>query len=150
MYKFDAKVIEKVREGKITFIRIKRISDIVENQRRQFFRIETNFKVDLKRKDSQEIEHVASLDISAGGMKVYTDKKVELGDVLDTYFSLDDTQMYLETKVVKKVRNDNIRNRWEISLAFLNLSEKERESIIRFVFEKEREKIKREYLQNDK
>jgi len=51
MYKFDAKVIEKVREGKITFIRIKRISDIVENQRRQFFRIETNFKVDLKRKD---------------------------------------------------------------------------------------------------
>ena len=49
MYKFDAKVIEKVREGKITFLRIKRISDIVENQRRQFFRIETNFSVDLKR-----------------------------------------------------------------------------------------------------
>ena len=88
MYKFDAKVIEKVREGKITFIRIKRISDIVENQRRQFFRIETNFKVDLKRKDSEEIEHVASLDISAGGMKVYTDRKIELGDILDTYFSL--------------------------------------------------------------
>ena len=60
------------------------------------------------------------------------------------------TKMYIETKVVKKVRNDNIRNRWEISLEFLNLSEKERESIIRFVFEKEREKIKREYLQNDK
>ena len=150
MYKFDAKVIEKVRKGKITFIRIKRISDIVENQRRQFFRIETNFKVDLKRKDSEEIEHVASLDISAGGMKVYTDRKIELGDILDTYFSLDETKMYIETKVVKKVRNDNIRNRWEISLEFLNLSEKERESIIRFVFEKEREKIKREYLQNDK
>lgn len=93
MYKFDAKVIEKVREGKITFIRIKRISDIVENQRRQFFRIETNFKVDLKRKDSEEIEHVASLDISAGGMKVYTDRKIELGDILDTYFSLDETKM---------------------------------------------------------
>ena len=150
MYKFDAKVIEKVREGRITFIRIKRISDIVENQRRQFFRIETNFKVDLKRKDSDEIEHVASMDISAGGMKVYTDKKVEIGDIIYTYFTLDDSTMFVETKVLKKFRSEHIRNRWELSLEFLNLSEKERERIIRFVFEKEREKIKREYLQNDK
>ena len=54
--------------------------------------------------------------------------------------------MYIETKGVKRVRKDNSRNRWEISLEFLNLSEKEREHIIRFVFEKEREMIKKEFL----
>ena len=77
---------------------------------------------------------------------MYTDQKVELGDIIDTTFSLDGVKMYIETKVVKRVRKDNSRNRWEISLEFLNLSEKEREHIIRFVFEKEREMIKKEFL----
>lgn len=146
MVKFDAEVIEKVREGNMIFTRIKRTGDIVENQRRQFFRIESNFDVCLKKQDSEEIEQTSSVDISAGGIKVYTDQKVELGDIIDTTFSLDGVKMYIETKVVKRVRKDNSRNRWEISLEFLNLSEKEREHIIRFVFEKEREMIKKEFL----
>ena len=100
----------------------------------------------LKKQDSEEIEQSSSVDISAGGIKVYTDQKVELGDIIDTTFSLDGVKMYIETKVVKRVRKDNSRNRWEISLEFLNLSEKEREHIIRFVFEKEREMIKKEFL----
>lgn len=49
MVKFDAEVIEKVREGNMIFTRIKRTGDIVENQRRQFFRIESNFDVCLKK-----------------------------------------------------------------------------------------------------
>ena len=146
MVKFDAEVIEKVREGNMIFTRIKRTGDIVENQRRQFFRIESNFDVSLKKQDSEEIEQTSSVDISAGGIKVYTDQKVELGDIIDTTFLLDGVKMYIETKVVKRVRKDNSRNRWEISLEFLNLSEKEREHIIRFVFEKEREMIKKEFL----
>ena len=106
MVKFDAEVIEKVREGNMIFTRIKRTGDIVENQRRQFFRIESNFDVCLKKKDSEEIEQTSSVDISAGGIKVYTDQKVELGDIIDTTFSLDGVKMYIETKVVKRVRKD--------------------------------------------
>lgn len=140
MHYFEAEVIEKLRDTP-PVIKIRKISDIQKNQRRNFYRIDACIDVEIRKIDDIIIEKTVSSDISAGGMRVNTNQLFKLGDIVEITFMLGSVKIEVEAKTVKiwDLPGDGV----SISLEFLNLTENEQDIIVKFIFEKQRENLKK-------
>ena len=127
MHYFEAEVVDKLRDTPPVII-IRKVSDIQKNQRRSFFRIDACIDVEIRKVDDIITEKTMSSDISAGGMRLFTHQIFRLGDVAELSF---------------KLGNINV----DISLEFLNVTENEQDAIVKFIFEKQRENLKKGILE---
>lgn len=141
MHYFDAEVVEKVKDIPPLMI-VRKTSDICKNQRRSFYRIDAMTDVEIRKIDDIIVEKTSSLDLSAGGMRVFTNQRFKLGDFVEVSFKLNGFQIEIESKVVK-IWEEFSDGESSVSLEFLNITENERDAIVKFIFEKQREKIKK-------
>ena len=86
-----------------------------------------------------------SSDISAGGMRLFTHQIFRLGDVAELSFKLGNINVEVEAKTVKVW--DTTHDGVNISLEFLNVTENEQDAIVKFIFEKQRENLKKGILE---
>lgn len=124
-------------------------------QRRNYFRIaislELTYSVLNSTKNNYEIDSIpqaalnnlkktSTIDLSGGGVKIVTDKYIKYGSKVLIIFNLSK-----EIKIIcKTIRCDynTINKNYKTALNFMNIDERTRDIIIKFIFEKSREQTK--------
>ncbi|AST59011.1 type IV pilus assembly [Thermoanaerobacterium thermosaccharolyticum] len=144
IYTFDGIVINRFL-GNISFIQLKRITDIEKLQRRQFFRLEKIMEFKYKKFDDSEImEKGVIKDISGGGFRAKVKKKLEVGTEIICFLNLDDEFEEIAQKC-KVIRCNFFEDGYEIAVQYADIEDRLREKIISFIF-KEQRKLKRRQI----
>ncbi|MFZ7104615.1 MAG: flagellar brake protein [Peptococcaceae bacterium] len=123
-------------------------------QRRNFVRIPINITIEHKlvvkgEAQTQDNKFIKSLtrDLSGGGTQFISKIKYNKGDILEIKLHLYDDLVCAKARVMwvfNEISNDT--ERFLVGIKFMDISEKTRDSIIKFVFAKQRELIKKGVL----
>lgn len=140
LFYFSSKVESRQREP-IAQMTVKRVSDIKKIQRRNYFRLKVSFPVTIKIKEDQEVIGYAK-DLSAGGMKVSVSKKILKKENLEVRFEIDDVTLKIQGSVIRS-ELENSSQTYDTGIKFLNLSESDINTIMKYLFKKQRILIKK-------
>jgi c-di-GMP-binding flagellar brake protein YcgR len=125
--------------------------DLKRNQLRQYVRVETNLPLrfrllSTKNPDKSEIQrgvlvNAKMMDISGGGLSFICEKSLRLGDLISLSFDLPSQSFVgIIGKVVHlTLKEGKTGTIIKHHIQFINLELRKRESIIKYVFEKERQ-----------
>lgn len=156
IFRFDTIVIGRKVE-KILIIMLKKPEKVILVQRRNFARvpliinvccalISTDKNINNIGDNQIEFFDAYSLDISGGGMRVVIDrkyeKKTQRGNILMVTIPLDDENITIQGKIVR-IEDDKRNPNIVCGLTFLDLDKKIREDIIKIVFHKMRDQMKK-------
>lgn len=174
IYQFNSSVIES-RSGRIPVIIINKPKEIFRFQRREFVRLDdvipvtykiaVSEKMDIKYKlvdkeefsisDRGQIENDFlngfTKNISGNGMLIIVKKDVaKLGNLLEIFFRLPERTKIFNVigeivRIAEEVRTEG-DDEIGVGVRFVKISEKDRTEIIRYIFDKQREIIKKGLL----
>jgi len=174
LYQCNCTSLGYYKDNKTVVLRVKLTSKIVKLQRRQYFRLECLHDVkyrilteneetkatkcdDIDQKNEkieQDWIKGAIIDISGGGAKLNSRIRHNKGDkiILQLELAIKDKlrQMELEAVVLasEKIDNPNRNDLYEHRVQFSNISQKERDELIKYIFEQERKRIMNEKADN--
>lgn len=119
------------------------------NQKREFVRLNIALPVRFRIIDEEgegnpdKIEEGVTIDISAGGALLYTPTKLQVGQKLEIELQFsEDESFFCQAHIIRLFKTDQIR----IAIEYDDVSEAQRDKIFRFIFEKQREWIKKGIL----
>lgn len=138
IYVFYAISVENGEEDKIPITVFKLRSTIRRVQRRRFLRISFVTKGTFKIAGTDEIHEFITRDISAGGMRILTKSKIDLGQILMFNMMLDENVEFQETQgqIVREILTESSDLR-EYGVIFLNIPSSLEDRITRFAFKLE-------------
>ena len=170
MFLFKGKMMERIKFDHLPSVVIRLESDIKRIQRRKFYRVSlisvgyflierrlSNEEVDLlkermKKKYKNESDFIIdkvvydkfafdTIDISGGGLRVTTNHAFELGEFVIGEFNVANSWVKFKGELVRVEKKDN--NRHEVGIKFLELDSNTQSKIVAYVFEVERNLIKK-------
>lgn len=145
VYSFETLVLGR-RLIPIPVLELSRPSEIKKIQRRRYVRLRVNFDVDFRLVNSIEpgYDKGMTVDISGGGLQFTTKKELSVDDIIELRVSLPG-RYPLETlaRVVRVEKSNPKTTNYSIGAEFENLRESQRDLVIAFVFEKQREILKK-------
>ena len=119
-----------------------------KTQRREAYRFNLNTMVvfSVVYKDGNQSEKIDGMivDLSAGGAKIFSDRKVSKGELLLIDLMLDDDQIIAFGDV--RTAGDlppRSRYAYQYGVRFAMMAESDQERIIRFMYKKQREELKK-------
>ena len=142
-YIFNAKVIKRDYK-RVYKLELEKISDIVKYQQREYYRFETSLivtkEMNLKTKTGEEVlsEACRTKNISGNGMQLLSNFKHEIGDRIICKFKIKGHPINLECEIIRIETIDTFDYNYSLGIKFLNISEMDRDIIIKYIFEKER------------
>lgn len=142
-YAFDGLVIRRKYEN-IYSLEIEKVSNIKKYQMRRYYRFDISIPVIkefvIKTKMDEEIssEECRTKDISGSGLRLYSNYKHNVGDMVRCKFNIEDNLMDIKGKVVRIERVDTFDYMYSLGIDFVDIDEQERDTIIKFIFEQER------------
>lgn len=156
IYSFPTVILKRVSEP-VPMLLIEEPDEkkIVRVQRRDFVRVNAVVPIefgivphDANDLLNMKLEKANTIDISGGGLKFLTEKKVREKDMLQINLSLNNNHIITFGKVVRVISYENELNNklWAIGVQFTNIHESERDNIIRFVFDWQRQMRKKGLL----
>lgn len=160
LYQCLAKVVNRYKNGNLYLLEIELISSLQKYQRREYYRyvctmdcslrylsnvekntIETGEKVEY---EDLPFKKGTIVDISGGGLRLVADTKYEDDDLILMNYVLGDPSSGKEYKHIGKILSikelENNKGSFEHRISLENIPNKDREQIIRFIFEEERKK----------
>lgn len=88
------------------------------------------------------------VDISGGGIRAFSKRQLEKNELVYVKFTLNFNSGDKETDVLAKVvdsqKNSKDETMFDSRLQFINISEADREEIVKYVFEQQRNMLKKE------
>lgn len=138
-YVFDAIILSRGHKG-IYKLQLKRISNIKRYQQRRFYRFDISIPVtkEFDIKEEITIEECKTKDISGSGLKLYSNINHSVGDIVKCKFQINNHPIDVKGKVVRVENIDTFDYKYSLGIDFIGLNEKDRDRIIKFIFEKER------------
>lgn len=143
-YSFKAKVVSRTPKGVYT-LNVEKIGKVKRIQQRNFYRF--NIKIPVKKcyklityngKKNTE-EKCVTKDISGNGMKLMCNFRHSIGDRIECSFKLDDILIIADAEVIRiEDLTNNLDFEYSIGVKFLDIEKEKRESIVKFIFKKER------------
>ncbi|MBW4828703.1 MAG: PilZ domain-containing protein [Clostridiaceae bacterium] len=143
-YSFKAKVVSRTPKGVYT-LNVEKIGKVKRIQQRNFYRF--NIKIPVKKcyklityngKKNTE-EKCLTKDISGNGMKLMCNFRHSIGDRIECSFKLDDILIIADAEVIRiEDLTNNLDFEYSIGVKFLDIEKEKRESIVKFIFKKER------------
>jgi c-di-GMP-binding flagellar brake protein YcgR len=147
-YKFEAQVLSRAKKGNLSFLKIKILSGVEKVQRREFFRFECILPVKYRvvenldeSEDTKElIKDAVTRNISGGGVCIRLDEELDINKLIECVLSLNKSKkLRFFGKVVRKSKMDeNVPLKFEAGVLFEKINYRDREAIIRFIFEEQR------------
>ena len=119
-----------------------------KTQRRNSFRFNLSkmvvFSVVYTSGQQSERESGMLVDLSAGGAKINTDRKMNIGYLLTIDLQLDDESLitFGEVRTASDLPRGN-RHAYQYGIRFAMIPESDQEKIIRFMYKKQREELKK-------
>lgn len=153
-YMFKAEVIYRESVEPIPMLWIKPLGPIEKIERRSFFRMDCRLPVQYRVLDSAELDDSEqssfgksyTRDISGGGVRIITKEAYKAGTNIEAYIEIDRIICFSGTVV----RSIQVRKRGEImyetGIEFNRIENRDREKIISYVFETQRERLKRGWM----
>jgi len=155
LYACGAIVVERDSKQKIATLKVKITGELIKIQRRQYFRFDCTLPVKYRIVNEEgnndpgmgeteakaiPLKDAVTRDISGGGVCIALEENVEKGTVLELYIDLGkEENMNFVGKVVRVERKDISEiYKYEAGIAFEAIDDKEREKIIRFIFDEQR------------
>lgn len=140
----ETKVIGR-RMVPLPVLELNRPSEIRKIQRRFYVRLKVTFDVDFRPVSSEEeFYRGTSIDISGGGVLFISNHAVNVGDIIEMKISLPlKAPLEALARVVRAEKSGIKTNSYLIAVVFENLRESQRDLVISFVFEKQRELLKK-------
>lgn len=141
---FKAIVTDKSEKG-IYKLKIVRLNDISKIQERNFFRLPISLGVSkrfkVKDKDDEMImeEMCRTSDISGGGVKISSNFKHQEKDQIMLSLNIDNKELNILGEVVRISESYSSDYNYEIGVKFININNSERDIIIKYIFEQQRE-----------
>ncbi|GAB6152484.1 flagellar brake protein [Desulfosporosinus burensis] len=138
-YSFKGKIMQRVAVPVPIFI-LELPDSIDKVQRRNFVRVPAVFPVTFRmvtREGLSDIHKAMMLDLSGGGMRFSTKERVENKSILYAHLTLPNGELQTPVRVCRAEWMENTQ-RYRISVEFHDLSERERDKIIRCVFDIQR------------
>lgn len=159
-----ARVVNRYKNGNLYLLEIELISNLQKYQRREYYRYSCMMplkyrmltkaeEVSLETKSStvfdEELPMTEStiVDISGGGLRYISSEDAEPDQQIYTDYFLDNGKHFKHVAkilAVKKLDSDQKNPKYEYRCQFVNILNGEREQIIRYIFEEERKKRKRD------
>lgn len=164
IYQGSARVADRYKKENIYIIKFEMLSGLRKVQRRDYYRlscaipIEIRYlipveRVALERDEvkilpNQEYKKGIIIDISGGGLRFVTRYELDMQKMIFCKFQLmaDDTKSYeipAHILYMKEIDASGVKN-YEYRVQFANITEIQREEIIKYIFEKEREYRRKE------
>lgn len=148
LYKCEAEVVSRKREGKMFYANLKLTSNMQKHQRREYFRLDFVFPFQFRSKNHYNWLAGTIIDISGGGIKFRSKTQLKADQNIECQISLDlDGEIHellFPGKIIDSVIFDLNSYIYETRVSFDNISKEDREIIIRFIFEEERKRRKKE------
>lgn len=164
LYQCLARVVNRYKNGNLYLLEIELISNLQKYQRREYYRYscmmplryrlltkaeETSLETKKSTAFDEELPFIEStiVDISGGGLRYVSEEQTEPDQYVYTIYSLENGRSFKHVAkilAVKKLESDPKNPKYEYRCQFVNILNGERESIIRYIFEEERKKRKRD------
>ncbi|MBO8159369.1 flagellar brake domain-containing protein [Thermosyntropha sp.] len=147
-YAFIANVLGRKREP-VPVLIVSKPDKIVKIQRRSYVRIPVSIPVFYRAiPDGQDYEPGQTVDISAGGTLFLSKSKLEPGQKLELELNLPNRPKIICQAEVKRYIPPEVSGagNYKIAVEFKDISENQRDQIFNFIFEKQREWIKKGLL----
>ncbi len=142
VYGFKAKVLSRKKVSNLSYLKIERISDIFREQRRNFFRLKTILKLEIKvigsGYEEEKIIYGFTKDISGGGLRFIVKEPLKLHSKVKVIIHMEDESITTQGRVIRCSNAEGKENTYEVGLMFENIDEKTRTKIISFIFEYQR------------
>ena len=131
-------------------MRIIRLSDIDEAQRRRYYRFKCSIPFRYRVIDSQHNDMDApfvdgkTADISGSGLSFTSAAELEKDCLMECELVIDGTPVYLIGQIMRCTRSSNDdmnRFEYQIGVLFSEIEEQKREFIIKFIFHEERRQL---------
>jgi c-di-GMP-binding flagellar brake protein YcgR len=122
---------------------------IVEIQRRMWVRVAVNIPVDFHVKgQSDKIYRGKTMDISGGGILLLCDANVSAGQILHLQINLPNRDpVFCKALVLRVIKQDTSKKELhKVVLEYQEISDGQRDKIMSFIFEKQREWIRKGLL----
>ncbi|NEZ45908.1 flagellar protein [Clostridium niameyense] len=156
IFRFHTIVVGR-KVDKILLIALKKPQKLVRVQRRNFVRISVvlktsgalikeiddihNIKEGILPNPQFDFFNMTILDLSGGGARISTEKDLELKQEIILNIPFKEETITVKGRIVRKCRDKGRSNIYGIK--FLELEDKNRETIIRFIFSTMRKQVKR-------
>lgn len=149
IYEFKAKLVNKTF-GKEPLLQLERVSEVIKIQRRNYYRlkvlksIKVRKVVNIKEKLYEEYFSASLIDISGGGVGISSTKKLEANDIVEINMELNSNIVNLLGKVVRiELLLKSQHDMYSYGIHFEKITEIDRNSIMRFIFEEQRKLAKK-------
>ena len=142
-YIFNAKVIKRDYK-RVYKLEIEKISEIIKYQQREYYRFETSIivtkEMNLKTKTGEETlsEVCRTKNISGNGMQLLSNFEHKIGDRIKCKFKIKTYPIDVECEVVRIEAIDSFDYNYGLGIKFLDINERDRDIIIKYIFEEER------------
>lgn len=159
---FQGLIIGREQIGNQHAMIVLRVSDFIKSQRRLFYRLAILADAVILVEDGVIVEKVlvkgkieelefpnyreikCSLkDISGGGLKLQTSHPYDLESLLTCAFNLGGDDFKIKAIVKRCIRIQDVIERYDVGLQFHELDESDRSKIIAYVFDKQRNLLKK-------
>jgi c-di-GMP-binding flagellar brake protein YcgR len=138
-YAMDTVIVQRIAVPVPVFV-LEFPDDIQKIQRRNFVRVPAIYPISfrvIERAGLSDTKKGTMLDLSGGGMRFQTLEKLEMGAILHTFLELPTGEIRTAARVCRVEKVDDTK-KFAISLDFYQISERERDQIIRCVFDIQR------------
>lgn len=138
-YRFEAKIMQRIAVPVPVFV-LELPDSVTKVQRRNFVRVPAMYPVTYRtvtREGLSDLRKASMLDLSGGGMRIQTEDRVENKSLLYAQLSLPSGEVQTPVRVCRVDQIEKSK-RFSVSLEFHDISERERDRIIRCVFDIQR------------
>lgn len=170
LYQCTVRIVERYKENSIYLLLCEMTSPIGKYQRREYYRWACTLPMRSRELMDEEIKAMEEfnyrlmaglplakgeiVDISGGGIRFVSAEKYEPGTQIVVYFNLNvhgkETTYELIGEVLSSKKNDVKKEIYEHRLKFTVIDNKQREEIIRYVFEEERKSRSRRGAESER
>lgn len=150
LYRCESEVVSRKREEHMFFATLKLKTKMQKYQRRQYYRLDCvlSFQYKNEDQDKEEWSKGVILDISGGGLRFTSNgQRIQQEQVvchIQLNFEEEQKHIYVPGTIVDCNIIDFDAGIYETRVAFDDISNEIREMIIRFIFEEERKRRKKE------
>lgn len=149
LYRCEGEVISRHKEDNMHYATLKIKTKMQKYQRRQYYRLDCVLSFQYKNGDEKEAWNSGIiLDISGGGLRFTSNNQLINGESLVCHIQLnfDDEQkhLYMNGTIIECNILDFNSNTYETRVSFNDIDNESREAVIRFIFEEERKRRKKQ------
>lgn len=149
LYRCEAEVIERKHYDNIFLAKLQVKTKMQKYQRRQYYRLDCVLSFHYKDQEDDIWTQGIILDISGGGIRYSNNIQMRTGEQLVCHIQLNfeeeqQKHVYINGTIVSSSIIDLAQYIYETRIAFDHITNEDREVIIRFIFEEERKRRKRE------